>query len=256
MKRLATAALIAALFSPAAFADTLTLNSFAFGSSTSTPLKFKLTAFDVNTNAYASATDMAGELKVAVVSGSSGTAQSYLSYCIDLFQNISFGSSYSNFSLVSAGANPGNTQLAWFTTSKATDLSRLFTEAASQVVDTTTSAAFQLAVWAIEYETGSYSMGKLMTGTSAFATAADATTSSAYAAEATALTQANTWLAGLPGYASAYDIKIEYSATIQDQVIAKKLPEPSGFALGGTALGLLALSRRRNANARTALSFS
>lgn len=254
MKRLAATALVLGLASStAAFADTMTLNSFALGSATSTPLHFNVTAYDpATTTIHTDSGVQAGELNVSVISGSgSGPSQSYLAYCVDLFQGIAFNTGYNTFSLVAPDANLSNSKLAWFTSAKATDMSKLFTEAASKVVDTTTSAAFQLAVWAIEYEssTNGYSLGKIMTGTTAFATATDGS-----AAETAAITQANNWLAGMTTFASNYDIKVEYDPSIQDQVVAtKKVPEPAGYALVGTALGLLALSRRRNA-ARTPVS--
>ena len=228
MKRLAIAALIAGLASSAAFADTLSVGSLAYSDDWNQ--KFNITAPTGSENG------VVGGLMQGTLND-----KSFLTYCVDIFQNIYLGTSYSNYTQVSAGANLGNSQLAWFTTSKATDLGRLFTGYSAQVKDAVSSAAFQLATWAMISETGtSYS-----THSNGFsATAADGADTTNGANEALALNTADTWLKNLPGY-SNYSIKVEYSSTAQDLVVASKVPEPAGYALIATALSLLALYRRR-----------
>lgn len=237
MKRLAIAALLAGLTSSAAFADTVNVGSLVYNDDWN--LKFNIVAPTGSDNGAVGGL-MQGTLD----------SKSFLTYCVDIFQTIYLGRTYSDYTLVSAGANPGNTQLAWFTAAKATDLGRLFTGYSAQVKDAVTSTAFQLATWAMISETGSsYSING--NGFSAVATDAAGTTNGAN--EALALNTADTWLKNLPGY-SSYSIKVEYSPLEQDLVIASKAPEPAGYVLAATALGLLALSRRRHTSPRPAPS--
>src|SRR5215831_7623539 len=72
--------------------------------------------------------------------------RSFLSFCVDLFQNLRFGKTYSDYSMQSASAYFGSTT--------ANGIGRLATGYLGLVDDATTSAAFQLALWEIINERG------------------------------------------------------------------------------------------------------
>lgn len=153
---------------------------------------------------------------------------SFTTYCSQLNQSIGFGSSYTDYSVVATDGAGG------FTATQATALGKLFTFAASSVVDHVTSAAFQLAVWEIVYETtGSYSAsGGTFMGT-------DVT--------AGVVAQANIYLAGISTITtSTYNIQRLVSPTRQDMVYATLIPEPATMALMGAGLLLLGYRQRRN----------
>ena len=240
MKRLAATALVLGLAaSTPALADVMQLNSFAYGGDSS--MLFNLTAKNASGTLQTENNIPTGELAGNL------NGKSFLTFCVDLFQTFGWGTTYDDkltndqgkFSLVSAGTS----LLPWFTTGKATDLGRLFTGYSAQVKDAASSAAFQLATWAIISENGTdaknyaYSLDDSASG---FKIAASNATDD----EKGAIKSATSWLAGLPGY-SSYNVQVEFSKVYQDQVVASKVPEPTGFALSATALGLLALSRRR-----------
>jgi hypothetical protein len=118
-------------------------------------------------------------------------------------------------------------------------VSKLFTTAYSSVNNSTTSAAFQYALWELLYEkSGSYKIGSdgnfWLTGT-----------------DNLAATQANNWLASLSSASEGYSVQSLYSgaqqnpANKQDLVIATPVPEPQTYALALVSLGIVAGYARR-----------
>ena len=99
-------------------------------------------------NTSLSLTTDAGGLSTSLNGGASFT-----SYCIDLYQDIDFGTTYSGYTL-KAGA------LHTFANSNAAaDIGKLFAEN-NAITNSTAQAAFQIAVWEIAYETsGLYNLG-------------------------------------------------------------------------------------------------
>jgi hypothetical protein len=197
-------------------ADNVTFTGFAHGAET---VNFSVTSADAAKNA--SGFVWAGGF--ATVDG----AASFVSYCVDLYQQIGFGELYPEY-----GA-PGTSHA--FANSRAyTDLGRLYSVAG--VVDTSVGeAAFQIAVWEIAYETatGPYSLGG---GAASF--------SGGTADSSGALLQASHWLADLD-HGSVRGVSVIESEFHQD-MITSSVPEPSTYML--MIAGLLAsaeVSRRR-----------
>ena len=167
-----------------------------------------------------------------LVIGASPT--SFLSYCAEITQAIQFNTPY-EFQRVEGAAR--------FGAAKADDLSRLFTAAASFVVDGSTSAAFQSALWEIVYEHDDvYDLaGGLFTG---------APVNPADAGSAAAFAQINLFLANLSSYAPLYHVEALTNQNVQDLLFATPLaavPEPQTWSLllvGLAAAGWVARRRR------------
>lgn len=157
--------------------------------------------------------------------------QSFLSYCIDLFATLSFGTTYTNEYV----AKPAATYL---NATRANDLARLAALAYDQVVDATTAAAFQVSVWEIAYETsGTYDVsGGNFSVTSG---------------NGAVITDANNWLAALPGSAGNWQAVVLDSPLHQDVVTFSQTPVPgAAWLLGSGLLGLVAVRRRRGSGRR------
>ena len=215
---IASVALACALGATAARGDNVTFPGFAHGSET---VAFSITA----PNAVASGTVSAGGF-ATILNGS----PSFVTYCVDLYQHISFGTLYSDYTA------PGSTHV--FANNRAyADLGRLY--ASAGVVDTSIEeAAFQIAVWEIAYETtpGAYALGS---GAASF---------SGGSAAGGALGLASTWLSGL-GNDAGRSISVIESTEHQDVIFAP-VPEPSSYML--MLAGLLAtveISRRKRTQA-------
>lgn len=157
---------------------------------------------------------------------------SFTSFCVDLYDHISFGQTYSDYTAVPGSAH------AWTNPNADADLSRLFTSyGAVSTASSTNSAAFQTAVWEIAYETsGSYDL---------------AAGNARFTGDAGSISQASIWLANL-GTIDGVDLTVLESVATrngpghQDVVFSTAVPEPGTYAL--TAAGLAAMafvSRRR-----------
>jgi hypothetical protein len=185
-------------------------------------VNFKLTAPDLTTVLAQGGTSAGGFLM------SVNSAPSFEAYCVDLFQHISFGETYTDYS-------PFGTSHAFANGNAYTDLGRLY--ATAGVVDNSVKeAAFQIAVWEIAYETmpGAYNLGDGV-----------ATYLGGSAASSGALTLASTWLTGLTNGAHP-SIVVTESREHQDMIYAP-VPEPETYALfmaGLAAMGFVARRRR------------
>ena len=164
--------------------------------------------------------------------------QSFSTFCTDVYQSLSFGQTYQydRFTVDQTKALWGN---ATYNPNSYSLVSKLFTTAYSSVNNSTTSAAFQYALWELLYEkSGSYKIGSdgnfWLTGTDNLAT-----------------TQANNWLASLSSASEGYSVQSLYSgaqqnpANKQDLVIATPVPEPQTYALALVSLGIVAGYARR-----------
>lgn len=211
-----------------AHADSVDFLGFANGSET---VNYTLTAPNV---AKSSSTN-AGGFSTVLNGG-----PTFTSYCVDLYETISFGDpAYTNYSLVDGSAH----FIAPHAAADA-DIGKLFS-AGHLVNNAKTQAAFQIAIWEIAYETGgSYN---LSTGTAQF--------SGGTAASSGALMLATSWLGSLDS--NTMDVKVLESLSIrnikghQDVVFAQAVPEPSTYAL--MAAGLMSIcfvARRRSQKQR------
>jgi hypothetical protein len=216
------AAVLALAASAPARADNVTFTGFAHGSQ-SVDYSLSYLPPDVSTSGSAAAGGFA-----TVLNG----GPSFVSYCVDLYQHVTFGTLYPEYTA------PGTSHV--FINPRAyDDLGRLYNVAG--VVDTSVEeAAFQIAVWEIAYETtaGPYSLSG---GAARF--------SGGTAASSGALTLASSWLAGLGG-APVRPIDVIESRDHQDVIFAP-IPEPSSVALMLTGLVVAGgIARRRGAKAK------
>lgn len=219
MTRLALTLALAGLAASPAMAAPVTLHNFQYG----------YEAIDTTLTGYVGVGGFVGEFN-------GGAANSFVTFCTDLFQSFSWNVTYTNYELVANGAVNG------FTFNQAAMLGKLFTTA-GPVDNHDSSVAFQLAVWEITHDSAP---GSILSGN--FAVQAGGT------AAQLALTE--TWLATAGSAAAANDYAVTrlYSPTNQDFIIAgrrsgggtaSQVDEPVGLALAGAALAGLAFARRR-----------
>lgn len=153
---------------------------------------------------------------------------SFVSYCVDFYQWLpSFGSTNNSYSLIPAGD---------FFGSRLDAVSRLFSGRSAEVDTAVEQAAFQIALWEINYEAAG----------NAFDTTSGAALFSDYGDDARSLAQ--TYLNGLPDYSNTFQVSVLRSGTHQDVVFAAPVPEPSTYALmlvGLAAVGFVARRRRQ-----------
>lgn len=188
-----------ALSSPAR-ADNVTFTGFAHGSET---VNFTLSA----PNAVKSGFVNAGGFSTVLNGG-----PSFVSYCVDLYQTITFGTLYPEYTA------PGTSHV--FANDRAyADLGRLYATVGTGVDSSVEEAAFQIAVWEIAYE-DSANPYALNAGSARF---------SGGSASTAALGLASTWLTAL-GAGPGSDIQVMESRLHQDVVFAP-VPEPSSVAL-------------------------
>jgi len=155
---------------------------------------------------------------------------SFLSYCIELAQQFSFGTVYTNYSVVPVASAPNTSPMG---ATQAMDLAKLVAAHFSgSFASTTLSGAMQLAIWEIVYETsGIYGL----TGGSF-----EVTSSS----DAGAVAQANTWLLGLGSLTATAPIIALGSPDTQDFITIIPVPPSLALFAGGLLFGLWGVRRR------------
>ncbi|MEO8442739.1 MAG: PEP-CTERM sorting domain-containing protein [Betaproteobacteria bacterium] len=219
--------LATALFStqPVVAASTLTFTGFEYGSvdvnfGTSLPLP---PAVVTHANA--------GALNASINGG-----PSFEAFCVDVWQTFSFNHNYSLGAASNYTYRPSMlgyvTNAGALTQGTLDNLSRLYTEAHSSIIgNATNSAAFQLALWEIAYETpGNYNL----TSGNFHSTGPAGVTS-----------VANGWLLNLANFAPSYSISGYVSENYQDVIVFHGVPEPETYAMLLAGLGLMGFVARR-----------
>jgi PEP-CTERM motif len=206
------------MFAPAAYAEPLKVTGFTVGSQTIT-----LTDPFRNGNVPAGAFNLnppAGEI----------------AYCIDLAQTISFGTLYTDYTKSSLALDGG------LTAARKGDIARLFHGFYdTSLLNSTNSAAFQLALWEIVFETDASRDVDSTHGATRgvnYATSPDT--------PGGVITTANAWLAGLGAFSTDTTGLFTYrSGEHQDQIVYHRTPEPPTWIILCAGLGLVALLARR-----------
>jgi hypothetical protein len=155
---------------------------------------------------------------------------SFTSYCVDLYQELSLNTQYSNYHEVSGAAH------SFVNSSAATDIGRLFTAFGTNLNSAVDQAGFQIALWEISYETsGAYDV---TAGAAIFK-----------GSDGAALTRASFYLSNLAAQSNV-NVWVLESGTNQDMVHVTPVPEPSTYALMLAGLGAVGfVSRRRRPKA-------
>jgi len=149
---------------------------------------------------------------------------SFTSYCVDLYQELSLNTQYSNYYEVSGAAHK------FVNSSAATDIGRLFTAFGSNLNGAVDQAAFQIALWEISYETsGQYDV---TLGAATF-----------LGSDSAALTQASYFLSHMAAQ-SDVNVWVLESSSNQDMVHVTPVPEPSTYALMLAGLGAVGFASR------------
>lgn len=214
--RISAAAIAALAFSAGAQADTVKLTGFRDG----------LRA-DVDLDVPRDLSTKGGEY-VGLWNGNS-----FHSLCVDVMQNISFGSTYTDYTAVSAATHG-------FSATQESLLNKLYTNhyAASRASNAS-AAAFQIAAWEIAYDGN----GTLDIGGGSFIMGAGGS--------AAAKTTASGWLGTLAGASTGnWTFTVLESGRHQDLLVAMPVPEPSSMAMLLAGLGVMgAIARRRKSPA-------
>jgi hypothetical protein len=152
---------------------------------------------------------------------------SFASYCVDLYQWLPGWNT--------ANGTYGEVDAAIFFGSKLDDVAKLFSGVSGQVDSALESAAFQLALWEIKYESSGSGYNML---------AGDVKFSDSYSNNG-AVATAQTYLDGLSTYANNLQVHVLASNSNQDVVFATPVPEPSTYALMLIGLAGVAFAARR-----------
>lgn len=194
-------------------AANVTFSGFAHSSES---VNFSLTAPNVAVSGGGSAGGLLASLN--------GSA-SFETYCVDLYQHIGFGETYTDYTLP-------NTTHTFANSNAYADLGRLYATA-GPIADSVHEAAFQIAVWEIAYETTN--LYNLADGSAVF--------SGGSAATSGALTLASGWLSTLANGAHP-SISVLESREHQDMIFAP-VPEPETYSLLIAGLAVVGFVARR-----------
>ena len=210
------------MFAPAAYAEPLTATGFYLGSAQTISL-----------------TDPARNGNVSAGAFSLNPPAGDIAYCIDLAQTISFGTPYIDYTKSSLAADGVLSPL------RKGEIAQLFHGFyTTSLLNTTNSAAFQLALWEIVFETGpSLDVDGAHAATRGVNYASNPDT------PGSVIAIADSWLAGLGAFSTDTTGLYTYrSPEHQDQIVYHRTPEPPTLIILGAGLGLIAFLTRRRVN--------
>lgn len=214
-KSLVAAALTAAFAAPALAAD-VDFIGYANGSETvNYTLDYAGTANDKS-----GATNAGGFLTTA------NGGPTFVSYCIDLYQTINFADpAYTDYVLTAANAFT-------FTNPNGLNAISRFLAENHAVTGSVSSAAFQVAIWELMYET-SGSPYDVFGGAATFGGNTDV------------LNLAQSWISVLDAATTPFSV---YQSQAHQDILVTPVPEPETYALMAAGLGALGwVARRRKA---------
>jgi hypothetical protein len=217
------------MFAPVARADMLKVTGFAVGSETvSLVSPSPFVSRDVNAGAF-----------------NMNPPVGILAYCIDLFQTISFGTLYSDYTTTSLASD------AQITAARKGEIAQLFHGFyTTSLTSSTKSAAFQIALWEVLYETGptlNVDGGDLINRGVNYAKSPNT--------PAAVVVLADTWLGGLGSFSTDLGGFTTYrSPEHQDQISYRPIstsvvPEAATWELVVAGLATLAFMARRRQRA-------
>ena len=169
--------------------------------------------------------------------------ESFLTFCTEALATVAFGDPNTPFSGPEYALLPAPPE---FGAKRTGDISRLFTAAYASVVDVSSAAAFQAAVWEIIYETkppaGTFPSYNLTDG-SFLGEAVNG-------ADAAAFNNINGVLASLGDYGRSYRVEVLVNESFQDYLSITQVPEPGTYALLAAGLGVIGFVARRRQSGR------
>lgn len=211
---------VTAAFAAPALADDVTFQDYANGSQA---IDYTLFYGDSN-SANKTGSAGAGGFKTLI------NGQSFVTYCIDLYQTISFGTTYTDYSPVSP------LTAAFFTNPNGLNAISRFLAEGHGIGNSIDSAAFQVAIWELMYETS---------GTYDVRSTSLAKGSAFFSGSSEVLDRAQSWISVLD--AATTPFSVYQSRTAQD-IVVTPVPEPETYALMAAGLGALGwVARRRKA---------
>jgi hypothetical protein len=163
-----------------------------------------------------------------------------IGYCIDIFQTISFNTLYNDYTPKSLATD------GFLTAARKGEIAQLFHGFYDMsLTSSTKSAAFQLALWEIVFETG-----PTLNVDGSNATDRGVNYATNPNTPANVITIADTWLAGLGSFSTDLaGITTYRSEAHQDLIGYHHVPEPATWTLLLAGLGLVTFMARRRVKA-------
>ncbi|MEO6031146.1 MAG: PEP-CTERM sorting domain-containing protein [Burkholderiaceae bacterium] len=209
--------------------ETVKLTGYTFGSAKSVNVKIDYAGSNPLDKSYSGG---AGQFTGTL------NGNSFTTYCLDLYETFHFNHTYTNYNIVALD------------TAKAFDIGRLMTQWGSNVDTATKSAAFQVALWEIMYDTGSlYRLSNPSQGIFS-ETASNNGVRALAQSYLDDLGSVSNFQVSMLQSLGHYNGDHRWVAGNQDFLITTPVPEPSTYALmlaGLAGVGFVARRRARRA---------